>query len=70
MKKIIIVLIIIGLAIYFMGGSGEEANVSETQNTGEVDQEASVVVEQEIEDLETASVSLDAELDDLEDLDF
>lgn len=60
MKKFIIILILIGLAIYFIGGSQEvaEAPTEEAQ------------VEQEIESLDEASVELDAQLDELEARDF
>jgi hypothetical protein len=67
MKKIIIVIIIIGLGIYFIGG--KEAQVDPAAQVPEAEQAADLV-EEEIGTLEAESGELDAELDELEALDF
>lgn len=73
MKKIIILLIIIGLGFYFFGGDNTEVNpTSETPAAEEIQDttEEASTVEQEVEDLESSSATLDAEIDELESLDF
>ncbi len=58
----------IGLAVYFMGGSEEV--VAPTEQNPEATEAQEVTIDEEIAVLAESSASLDAELDELEALDF
>ncbi len=66
MKKIIIVLIFIGLGLYFFGGNANQESSLDAQDA----QDPEVMIEQEVETFEVSSAELDEEIDELETLDF